>query len=246
VGVDGVGGAGELDVVDFAMAFVPEGGADVQRHIGQPGHIVQFNLFSVIAGDEKPVATPGDVALHQNSIHLYPDVLCFYIALDVLDGDSVSILHRDLHHAYGCLDAMLANGDLAEVEESDGDAHHSVAAHAEVADVVEEDDAGGASFIVRLEQYRPDHYFRAARLVNQGGAHPVVLLAKGREFVSDAAAAQVGSPADDDARWLTRGVRLDDPHSCIAFSMGLMSIGASLVRFSQPFFVTTTVSSHLT
>ena len=54
-------------------------------------------------------------------------------------------------------------------DEPDG----AVAAHAEIADVVEEDHAGRARRVVRLAQQRADHHVRAARLVDDARAEVV-------------------------------------------------------------------------
>ena len=70
--------------------------------------------------------------------------------------------------------------DAAEVRERDDDADGAVAAHAEVADVVEEDDAGGAGRIGRLAEQRADDDVGAARLVDDGGAEAVEAVAEDR------------------------------------------------------------------
>ena len=54
--------------------------------------------------------------------------------------------------------------------ERDGHADRAVPAHAEVADVVEEDDARAQSAHRRLAQQRPDQHVGAARLVDDGAA----------------------------------------------------------------------------
>jgi hypothetical protein len=53
-----------------------------------------------------------------------------------------------------------------------------VAAHAEVADVVEEDDAGCAGWVGGRAEQRADEDVGAAGLVDQGGAEMVVMLAE--------------------------------------------------------------------
>ena len=54
----------------------------------------------------------------------------------------------------------------AHMRERHRKADRAVAAHAEIADIVEEDHAGGAGLIVRLAQKRADQRIVAARLVD--------------------------------------------------------------------------------
>ena len=62
----------------------------------------------------------------------------------------------------------------AEVRQRRQQADGAVTAHAEVADVVEEEDARGARRVARLAQQGADDRVGAARLVDHGGAEGVV------------------------------------------------------------------------
>jgi hypothetical protein len=76
---------------------------------------------------------------------------------------------------------MLPGADATQVREGRDDADRAMAAHPDVADVVEEDHAGGARGIRRLDQQRADDHVRAARLVHDGGSIAVeVALKAGR------------------------------------------------------------------
>ena len=55
-------------------------------------------------------------------------------------------------------DAMFAGLDLTHVRERDDQSNGPVSAHAEITDVVEEDDATRAGFVFRFDQYRTDHH----------------------------------------------------------------------------------------
>jgi hypothetical protein len=51
-----------------------------------------------------------------------------------------------------------------------------VAAHAEIADIIKEDDAGGAGGVLRLTEERTYHDVGTSRLVNHGRAETIVFL----------------------------------------------------------------------
>ena len=68
--------------------------------------------------------------------------------------------------------------DSAQVGEGDNESDHAMPAHAEVADIVEEDDARDARLVAWLHQQRADQHVRAPRLVNHGRSKAVVLLAE--------------------------------------------------------------------
>src|SRR5207249_2350918 len=97
------------------------------------------------------------------------------VAGHVLDGNGVAPGVVEGDDADGRVEAVRAGGDAAEVGQRDGDADGAVAAHADGADVVEEDDAGDAGRLGRLAQQGADEHGGAARLVDHGGAEIVVL-----------------------------------------------------------------------
>ena len=98
----------------------------------------------------------------------------------------------------------------AEVRERDDEADGAVAAHLQHADVVEENDAGDAGLVRGRTEQRADQHVRAARFVHDGGAETVVLRGEHFELLRDAAAAEVGPAADDDARGFAAGVGVND------------------------------------
>ena len=83
-------------------------------------------------------------------------------------------------------------------------------AHCKAADVIEENHAGRARFILRFHKQRTDNHVRAARLVDDGGTELIVLLAEYLQPVSRGTATQFRPSGDDDARRLTAGVRIND------------------------------------
>ena len=94
----------------------------------------------------------------------------------------------------------------------DRDADRPVAAHAQVARVVEEDHPGGAGRVGRLAQERPDQSVPAARLVDHR-LPEVVGVPQPLQPLVEAAAAQVRSAGDDHPSGLAGGVGVNESHS---------------------------------
>jgi hypothetical protein len=98
----------------------------------------------------------------------------------------------------------------AEVRERDNNTDRSVSAHAESADVVEEDDPRRARRIVRRNEQRADEDVRPARLIDHRGAVPIErLLLESRPPLGQRSAAEVRPTLADDARRLALGVRIN-------------------------------------
>ncbi len=96
-------------------------------------------------------------------------------------------------------------------------ADRAVAAHPDVADVVEEDHAGGTGAVLRLDEQRADDHVRAARLVDDGGAVAVELAPEAFAARGKRPRAEVGAAGDDYPGRLAAGVRIDDGqtlHDC--------------------------------
>jgi hypothetical protein len=85
-----------------------------------------------------------------------------------------------------------------------------MAAHAEVTDIIEEDDSGGAGWIGRFEKSCADNDIGAAGFVHDGGTKAVMSPAKNVQSFRHAAAAEVGPAADNDASRFATGVRVYD------------------------------------
>ena len=86
----------------------------------------------------------------------------------------------------------------------------SMAAHADVADVVEEDHSGGTARIDRLAQQRADDHIGSSRLVDDARAIVVVLRAEALPSLGERTGAQRRSAFDHDPRRLSSGVGIDD------------------------------------
>jgi hypothetical protein len=84
-----------------------------------------------------------------------------------------------------------------------------MSAHAQIADVVEEDHARRALLVIRLAQQRADDHFGTAWLGDDARAPVVEARAKHVEPLRKRAAAEIGATGHDEAGWLTARVRID-------------------------------------
>jgi hypothetical protein len=96
------------------------------------------------------------------------------------------------------------------VAERDGDADRAVAAHAQIADVVEKDHAGGAGRIHGRAKQGADQHVGAPRLADDRPPQVVVNRAKPFTPLGQGPRTQVGAALQDDARGFAARVRIDD------------------------------------
>ena len=111
----------------------------------QPTHIREHEIARRDRSEEEPVAAPGDVSAHGSETSDFDrDRLGKTIALDILDRRRAAVdeLHADRSDRR--LEAMAPRLEPAHIAQGHGKADRAVAAHAEISDIVEEDDAGGA------------------------------------------------------------------------------------------------------
>lgn len=187
-----VGWAEEFDVIDFSVARGTDGFADGETGLGELGDVLKGQVETVIGDEEEPVATPGDVA---------SDVACtdgfgFPEGRDIADADAVIGMQVGGDDADGGFDAVFASGDAIDMFEGDDEADHAMAAHAQEADVVEEDDTGDAGWVLRFHQQGSDDDFMAPRFANDGAAIGFELVGR--------------NAAQDDAGGFAAGVGVDD------------------------------------
>ena len=100
------------------------------------------------------------------------------------------------------------------------EADRPVAAHADIADIVEEDDASGACGIVRFAQERPNDRVVAARLVDGEAAEMIELAGEAGASFSKRTVAERWSPIHDHAGGFTLGMGIDDPHRVQSLAPG--------------------------
>ena len=85
-------------------------------------------------------------------------------------------------------------------------------------DIVEENDAGGASRVVRLAKERADHRLVAVRLGHGEAAEMIEFAREALAPFGQRAFAQRRPAIDDHARRLALGMRVDDPHRAQSFA----------------------------
>src|SRR5438445_4123891 len=119
-------------------------------------------------------------------------------------------MERGSDDADGGFNAVITGVDAAKVRESSDKPDGSVAAHSQIADIIEKDNASSTGTIGRFNEAGPDYDVGPARLVDDGRTQAIVLRTQGVQFVGNAAVAQVGSATDQDTSGFSAGMRIDD------------------------------------
>src|SRR5215470_2465259 len=184
VGLRGIRGGEQLDVIDLGAAVAPD--AVTQQGVPDPARIA-CKFFQIGQPDLEPMMLDQEepVAAPGNVSAHEPDA-------DV------------------SLDAHDARADLAEMRQRCNEPDRAVPAHADVADVVEEDDAEVTGAVRRTAQQRPDDGVGAPRLVNDRRAPTIVLVAKHGKPLLKRPVAEVGPTLEDEARRLASRVGIED------------------------------------
>ncbi len=186
---------------------------DVARRPSQDFDIGAEQGTGRVLRQEEPIAAPGDVARDDaETLDLDANALQMPEALDVVDGRIISVDQFDADDPDRRLEAMAAGADAAEMRQRHRGADRPMAAHAEKADVVEEDQPGGASRILRLAQQRADQRVEAARLVDDESPDMIEFLGEALAPLGERAAAERRPAFDDEPRRFALGVGIDDAH----------------------------------
>ncbi len=202
----GVGIVGEqFDVIDGAAVLAADA-LVFQRLLdgdgvgGEGVEVVAGDALAVSGDQEEPVAAPGDVAADPaDAGHFDADLATVAVGRHVAHADRAVLVEGRLDLADRRLDAVHAGTDPPEVCQRGDQADGAVAAHAEVATVVEEDHSGTGFGIDRCAEQGADQYVAAARLEDAGGAPGVVALAEQAPALGHVALAEIGKAADDQA-----------------------------------------------
>ena len=115
-------------------------------------------------------------------------------------------------------DPMAPGLDPAHMRKRHGEANRPVAAHAEVSDIVEENDAGRARRVMRFAKERADERVVAARLVDGGAAEMIELAGEASEPFGKRTFAQRRPAIDDDASGLALRMGVYDTHRAQSFA----------------------------
>ncbi len=105
-------------------------------------HVRKFEIARRVRSQKKPVAAPGDVSAHgAETGHLDLNRFGEAIALDIFDRRRAVVDQFYADHADRRLEAMASGLEPAHMRERHGETDRAVAAHADIADIVEVDDA---------------------------------------------------------------------------------------------------------
>ena len=180
--------------------------------VGGEGVEVVAGDAQVVLGDqEEPVAAPGDVAGHAAvARYLQADGLAVAVGRHVAHAHRAVVVQRRLDGADRRLDLVHAGFDPAQVGEGHHQADGAVAAHAQVAAVVEEDHPGAGLGIDRLAVQRADQHIAAARLQHAGGAPVVMPFGENLPALGHAAGAEVGETVQHQPGGFAAGVGIED------------------------------------
>ena len=173
----------------------------------EPGDVAGNKLAGGARHEEKPVSPPGDVADEAPEpldVEAHPGPVA--PGGDIVDRHLVGIQQFDPDGADGGLEAVAAGADPPQMRKRHRDADRPVAAHPEVARVVEEDHGGGRGAVDRFHEERSDERVGATRLEDHAATEVVVRRAEALEPIGEGSAAEIGTTVDDNARRLPLGV----------------------------------------
>jgi hypothetical protein len=94
-------------------------------------------------------------------------------------------------------------------------AYSSVAAHAQVTNIIEKNDSGRCRPVNGLKQNGAYYSIVAARLTNNRGSQFIMIVSKNLEPFSDWAVSEIWKTVYDDTRWFTAGMRINRPNSML-------------------------------
>ncbi|MNT08118.1 hypothetical protein D3C72_1428500 [compost metagenome] len=183
-----------------------QGVADGPGVMGQRVDVVRRNalqgldhaLAAFLVDKKEPISAPGDVtdyfavAGHVNA-HGAMQAIGGHIA----HADRPVVVQEGADGADRRFNAVFAGTDAGQVGQRGDQADGAVAAHPQVAGVVEEDDAGGVGRILWCAKQCAYHDIAAARFQHGGGAPGIMFGGKAVLPFGHAARAQVGKARYD-------------------------------------------------
>ena len=161
----------------------------------------------MFAHQEKPVSAPGHIAHHlANAGHGDGHAGAAAIAGYVADGNAAAGVEPSIHHAANRFQAAGIVPKPAQVLKRNHHADGAMAAHAQIADVVEVNHGGVAGGVAGLAQERAHHGVVAARFIHHGGAELVEPVAEAVEPPGQRTPAEVRTTRDHHASRLAPGM----------------------------------------
>src|ERR1019366_4566436 len=143
----------EFDVIDLGKALGVDGLADQPGVFGQVLDVAHTQFLVVVFDQEEPIAAPGYIAgdrAYSGDLNL--GRFGFAMAWNIGDRHLSIGVQTGRDYAHGRFNPMVAGADATQMSQGGDQANSAMSAHAEIADVVEEDDAGGAGLIHRSDQ----------------------------------------------------------------------------------------------
>jgi hypothetical protein len=202
----------KFDVVDLCALRTANAGAG-ERLPDSPSEMDELvkvgfcNRVGMMFDQEKPVATPGNVADDRTeSGYLNRDGGGKAVAGYVFEGYGTVVVECDPHHAYRCLYAVFTGLNPAKIGERGYDADGSVPAHAQASAVVEENDAGNAVRPSGRAEQCAHHRFGGTRFGDQSPAEGFVFLLKQKATLLQVSVSKVRATFDDGSGRLPAGV----------------------------------------
>ncbi len=200
----------EFDVIHFGIALRINGLPYAPGKTSQSFDAGRFQLLAVRFHQEEPITTPGYVSRDDADFrHIDRNLPCLAKAGDVGHRDRAVGVQPGRDNADGRFDAVFARLDAIQMGERGHQADHAVPAHAQVADVIEEDHAGRARSVARLAKQSANEHVGAAWLIDDRRTKTVVLLLEGAQPFGQRARPQFRPAVHHKARWLAAGMRID-------------------------------------
>lgn len=177
-----------LSAIGASDAIAIECLPDSPRVIGEPIEIGEGELEWKIVSQEKPIATPSDVARDFSETFQFDrDASSRAVAGDIENGDFVIFVKQRFNDADRSFNPVQTGLDSAEILQRNREANRAMPAHAKVTDVIKEDHSGAARWVARLAQESAHDGIGAARFVHDGRAPMIVMAAKFMESLVDSA-----------------------------------------------------------
>jgi hypothetical protein len=138
-------------------------------------------------------------------------------ARDVANRNLACVVQFRADYAYGRFDPNPTGPNAVQMSKRREKPDGAMAAHAEISDVIEEDNPCIGGRISRWTQQRSHDCVRTARFVDNSGSNMVKVLAKPNKPLTDAAGSQIGAATEHDPGGFTAGMRVYDlnAHSLI-------------------------------
>jgi hypothetical protein len=142
------------------------------------------------------------------AFHLHSYVFGVAIGRDIAHSDEACAVGFSTDNANRSFYFESAGLNFAEVRESGDQANGAVAAHADVADIIEKDDTELAGRVGGFAEECAHNGVVAAGFVDDSGTKAVMRCTKARETVTHAAAAKIRATGNNQPRGLTAGMRI--------------------------------------